>query len=41
MKSFIKYVDTKGFTMYKENSFDFENHKLVGMNIKLEENKNE
>jgi len=37
MTHFIKYVDYKGRTLYKENEFDMTNHRLVGMNIILEE----
>lgn len=36
-KHFIKYVDGKGKVMYKENDFDFEHNKLVGMNIIIKE----
>lgn len=36
-KYFVKFVDSKGRIMYKENEFDMENNKLVAMNIILGE----
>jgi hypothetical protein len=36
-KYFIKFVDGEGNVLYKENGFDHERNKLVGMNIKLSE----
>jgi len=39
-KHFLKYVDDKGNILYKEEAFDYDTNKFVGMNIVLGE-KNE
>ncbi len=36
-KKFVKYMDTDGKIMYKENGFNFDNNRLSNMDISLKE----